>query len=306
MNYEVIVVGAGAAGLSAASWCDELGLKTIVLEQSNEIGGQLLHVFNPIENHLGAPPVRDGRELRDLLQTQISKRNFELKLNARIFRIDAAAKQIFMQNGEILSSLFVVLATGVRRRKLNVSGETEFVGRGVLESGKRAAEKVAGKTVVVVGGGDAAAENALILSATAQKVYLVHRRGELRARREFAEKVKAHPHIELLTETRLSAICGTEKVESAVLQKNDGKPFEISCDFILIRAGVEPNTDFFRDQIKTDSLGYVEINHLCETSAANVFAVGDVANPSAPTVSTAIGTGATAAKVIAEKSRGGK
>lgn len=295
---DVIVLGAGAAGLSAALWCDELGLETSVLEREPEIGGQLLRVFNPIENHLGAPAAQNGRELRDRIAEQIERRNFQLRLNVNIDLLDLSAKTVFLAGGESLSARALVLATGVRRRKLNVAGETEFRGRGILESGKRDAFLTEGKIVCVVGGGDAAAENALILAERAAKVYLIHRGGEFRARTEFLVKIRENPKIETLRETRVNKILGGEAVEKIELQNRAGETFQIAVEAIVIRIGVEPDTELFRGQIELDSGNYIKINSRCETNLENVFAVGDVANPIAPTVSSAVGMGATAAKVI--------
>ncbi|HEX8264383.1 MAG TPA: NAD(P)/FAD-dependent oxidoreductase [Pyrinomonadaceae bacterium] len=298
---DVIVLGAGAAGLSAALWCDELGLKTSVLERSSEIGGQLLRVFNPIENHLGAPRAQNGRDLRDSIAEQIERRNFQLRLNVNINSVDLSAKTISLASGERLSARALVLATGVRRRTLNVAGETEFRGRGILESGKRDAFLTEGKTVCVVGGGDAAAENALILAEWAAKVYLIHRSGEFRARTEFLDKIKENTKIETLTEARVNKILGGEAVERIELQNQAGKAFQIAVEAIVIRIGVEPNTELFRGQIGLDNDNYIKINSRCETNLENVFAVGDVANPIAPTISSSVGMGATAAKVIFDK-----
>ena len=299
--YDVIVIGAGAAGLSAGLWCDELGLRTLVLEGEREIGGQLLRVYNSIENHLGVES-GNGRELRDQFAAQIKKCNFELRTNSKVTAVDLKSKQVFLKNGEQISARALILATGVRRRKLNVAGEDEFVGRGILESGKRDYQSVAGKTVCIVGGGDAACENALILAETAKKVFLIHRRNDFRARKEFLENIRQNSRIEILRETRVLQIIGTEKVETVELQKNDSStPFQIAVDAILIRIGVEPNSDLFREQLKTNDSGYTEINSMCETSVEKVFAIGDVANPLAPTVSAAVGMGATAAKVLNAK-----
>lgn len=299
--HDVIVLGGGAAGLSAALWCDELGLKTLVLEREPEIGGQLLWVYNPIENHLGALTAQNGRELRDHIAEQIGQRSFQLRLDARVDSIDLSAKTVFLADGESLSARALVLATGIRRRKLDVAGEMEFCGRGILESGKRDASAVEGKTACVVGGGDAAAENALILAERAAKVYLVHRRKEFRARAEFLDKIRENPKIQTLTETRVIRIFGGETAERIELENRLGETFQIAVEAIVIRIGVEPNSELFRGQIEFDKGNYIKINSRCETNLGNVLAVGDVANPIAPTVSSAVGMGATAAKVIFDK-----
>src|ERR1051325_5854837 len=180
--HDVIIIGAGAAGLSAALWCDELGLDTLVVERAAEVGGQLLRVYNPIENYLGARAA-NGRELRDLFAAQVEEREFDLWTEAEIEGVDVRAKRVRLRSGEELQSIALVVATGVRRRRLGVEGEKEFEGRGVLESGRLEHETVAGEDVLVVGGGDAAAENALLLAESCATVTLVHRGAKLSARR---------------------------------------------------------------------------------------------------------------------------
>ena len=295
---DAIIIGAGAAGLSAALWCDDLKLTAVVLEIESEIGGQLLRVYNPIENHLGGISAQNGRELCERFVDQIRNRRFELRTGAEIETIDLKAKKVFLKNGGEISAKALVLATGVRRRKLNVAGEDEFRGRGILDSGKRDSVQATGKIACVVGGGDAAAENALILAETASKVYLVHRRKGLRARDEFIEQIKNNPKIEILTETFVTKIGGTGRVETVELKNENGGISRIAAKVIVIRIGVEPNTDLFRGQIEMDDNGYVKTNANCETNLENVFAVGDVANPLAQTVSSAVGMGATAIKVL--------
>lgn len=299
--YDVIIIGAGAAGLSAALWCDELGLKTLVIEEAKEIGGQLLWVYNAIENHLGAESAANGRELCDRFAAQIKTRNFKLQTGTKITAVDLKVRTILLETGAELTARALILATGVRRRKLNVKGEDEFKGRGILESGKRDSHLVTEKTVCIVGGGDAACENALILAEVAAKVYLVHRRNEFRARQEFLEKIQQNPRIEILTETEVLQITGTDKIETLELRKKDQPPFQVKADAVLLRIGVQPNSELFRNQLKTDKNGYIEIDSRCEASIENVFAVGDLANPHAPTVSSAVGMGATAAKVLTAK-----
>ncbi|GAC1401541.1 MAG: hypothetical protein NVSMB56_16650 [Pyrinomonadaceae bacterium] len=177
--FDVIIIGAGAGGMSAALWCHELKLKALTLERNEEAGGQLLRVYNAIENHLGARTA-DGRELRDVFAAQIEAAQIEVRTNAEVARVDLQAKRVVLQSGEEFAPRSLILATGVRRRRLNIAGEREFVGRGMLESGKLDGEKFAGKRVCVIGGGDAALENALILAEVCERVVLVHRGRELR------------------------------------------------------------------------------------------------------------------------------
>jgi thioredoxin reductase (NADPH) len=296
--FDVAIIGGGIAGLSTALWCDELGLSAVLLEEKTELGGQLLWVHNEIKNYLGRE-AENGRALRDAFLEQIEKRRFELRMPARVAEIRVEEKEIFLTDGTRLSASALVLATGIRRRQLNVQGEAEFSGRGIIESGKKNAAAATGKKVLIVGGGDAAFENALILAEKAEKVTLVHRRHDFRARAEFIEQVKNHPKVTILTGTVVQEISGGRQVESARLKTAaTGETQILPADAVLIRIGVEPNTEIFRGKLKLDRAGYVEISRDCETSVAGVYAVGDVANPLAPTLSSAAGMGATAAKAI--------
>jgi thioredoxin reductase (NADPH) len=298
MNFDAIIIGGGAAGISAALWCDELKLKTLLLESRAELGGQLLRVYNPVKNHLGIE-TENGRELRDIFVKQIENCQFAIRLQAEINQIDLENKSVTLSNGESVSAEAVIIATGVRRRKLNVEGEEKFKNRGIIESGKRDATAIKDKNVCIVGGGDAALENALILSETASNVTLIHRSDNFRARPEFVAQVKNNPKIEILTETAMRKILGKESVEAVELENlKTARIFQKNVEAILIRIGVEPNTDFLNGKLDLDEHGYIKINQNCETNIKGIFAIGDVANPIAPTVSSAVGMGATAAKTI--------
>jgi len=299
--HDVVIIGAGPAGLSAARWCDELGLDTLVLEQAEEVGGQLLSVHNPVENYLGVRAA-NGEELRNLFVDQTRDCDFDLWTNIELDGVDLKAKRITLRSGEELQSIAVIIATGLRRRTLGIPGETEFVGRGMIESGARDREQVAGKDVCVIGGGDAAAENALLLAEVCPTVTLVHRGRKLRARREFTEKLHTHHCVTAFPESNVRRILGNDRVEAVeIVRAGAIKPFQMAVQGVLIRIGWQPNTEFVRGQLELDENGYVIVGSQQETSVANVFAIGDVANPLAPTITGAVGAGATAAKVIAAR-----
>src|SRR5436853_1561161 len=124
--HDVIIIGAGAAGLSAALWCDELALDTLLLEQATEIGGQLLHVYNRIENYLGVR-AENGREMRDLFAAQVKDAEFDLWTEVEIESVDLKAKRIALRSGEELQAIGIIIATGVRRRRLGIPGEMELM-----------------------------------------------------------------------------------------------------------------------------------------------------------------------------------
>jgi len=297
--YDAIIIGAGAAGLSAALWCDELGLDVLVLEAGAEVGGQLLRVYNPINNYLGLR-AQNGRELRDCFAAQVAEAGFDLWTEVEIESVDAQAKRVVLRSGEQLQAISLIIATGVRRRRLGIPGEAELAGRGVVESATRDRELLAGKDVCVIGGGDAAAENALLLAEVCPTVTLVHRGKRLSARAEFVERLRSEHCITVFSEAEAQRIFGSEEVEAIeILRRGALKPFQMAVGGVLVRIGVEPNTELFRAQLQQDERGYLKVTSEGETNIENVFAIGDVSNPRAPTISGATGAGATAAKVIA-------
>jgi thioredoxin reductase (NADPH) len=293
-DHEVIIIGGGPAAISASLWCEELGLDSMLLERTGRLGGQLLRTFNHVRNFLGVE-AENGTELSKVLVEHRLKTGFPQRLDTRVEELDAASKTVRLVGGERLTAFVIMIATGVSRRKLEVPGEDQFEGRGIIDSGARDVEKARGKRVVVVGGGDAAFENALNLSSVAADLVLVHRRAQFSARPEFLEAVQASP-TRIFTETRVKQIKGGSKVESVELERSDGSHFEVPSDVVLIRIGVRPNSELLADQAALDPAGYVIVDSLCRTSAEGVFAIGDVANPVAPTISSAAGMGSTAAK----------
>ena len=298
--HDVLIIGAGPAGLSAARWCDELGLDTLLLEQREEVGGQLLSIHNPIDNYLGLH-ANNGRELRERFVEQTKDCEFDLWTNVEIAGVDLKAKRVTLRSGEELKAIAMIIATGLRRRRLGIPGEDEFVGRGMIESSADR-QAFAGKDVCVIGGGDAAAENALLLAEVCPTVTLVHRGKKLRARREFAEQLHTNHCITVFPESVVHRIIGREHIEAVEIERAGAiKPFQMAVQGVIVRIGFAPNSELFREQLRMDESGYVLINGVHETALENVFAVGDVANPLSPTISGAVGGGATAAKVIASR-----
>lgn len=299
--HDVIIIGAGPAGLAAALWCDELGLDTLVLEQAEQSGGQLHSIYGPVENYPGVR-ANNGREFLERFSEGVAEADFDLWTNSEIATVDCQAKRIVLRSGEELQAISLIIATGVRRRRLGIPGEEEFRGRGIIESASRDRDEFAGKDVCVIGGGDAAAENALLLAEVCPTVTLVHRRKKLKARQTFVGQLHGAHCITVFPESVVTRILGSEKVEAVeILRKDALKPFQMAVAGVVIRIGVEPNTELFREQLQLDDEGYAIVTSQHETTMANVFAVGDVSNPLAPTISGATGAGATAAKVIASR-----
>ena len=304
--HDVIIIGGGPAGLAAARWCDELGLDTLVLEKEEQVGGQLRCIYNPIKNYPGLEAT-NGDEFFERAFSSGPEGDFDLWTGVRVASVNLKAKRVSLESGEELKAIALIIATGIRRRRLGVPGEKEFAGRGIIESASRDRHMLAGQDVCVIGGGDAAAENALLLAEVCPTVTLVHRGKKLGARREFVEGLQSNHCLTLFTESVVTRILGTESVEAVEIVRKDGlKPFQMAVRGVLIRIGVEPNTEQVRDQMQLDEQGYAVVNGIHETNIANVFAIGDVSNPLAPTISGACGAGATAAKVIASRITRGK
>ena len=299
--HDVIIIGAGPAGLSAALWCDELGLDTIVLEQNEHTGGQLHSIYGPVENYPGLR-ANSGSEFFERFSERVGDAEFDLWTSVEIESVDLKAKRVRLRSGEELQSISIIIATGVRRRQLGIPGESEFVGHGIIESASRDRNDFAGRDVCIIGGGDAAAENALLLAEVCPTVTLVHRGKTLRARPTFVQQLQGQHCITVFPESAVTRILGNHEVEAVeILRKEALKPFQMAVQGVVIRIGVEPNTEIFREQLHLDGRGYAVVNNQQETDVVNVFAIGDVSNPLAPTISGAAGAGATAAKVIASR-----
>jgi len=299
--HDVLIIGAGPAGVAAALWCDQLGLDVLVIERRSEIGGQLPSIYGPIENYPGLR-AKDGQEFLKSFSAGTNEADFDLWTEVEIAKVDLKTKRVFLESGEELQAICIVLATGVRRRRLDIPGELEFIGKGIIESGARDREIFTGKDVCVIGGGDAAVENALLLSQVCATVTVVNRSRKLRARREFTEQLGTNHCITVFNEAVATRILGSADVEAVEIQRKGAiKPFQMAVKGVLVRIGVEPNSDFFSGQLEMDDQNYIVVTNQHETSVANVFAVGDISNPLAPTISSAAGSGATAAKVIASR-----
>lgn len=300
-SSDVIIIGGGPAGMTAALWCEELGLTSTLIEEGPRLGGQLHHVYNPIENYPGAR-AENGLEMLSKFEESLASRNLVSRFGIKVSAVDTLSLEVRLDasSKEVWSGRAIILATGVRRRVLGVPGESQFAGRGILESGVRDRESVKGKRVLIVGGGDAAFENAINLSDSASSVAVAFRRSEPSARREFVDAVKGRNNIELLSETVVTEIAGDEMVQRVAIRNSTGRDKFVPVDAVLIRIGVEPNSELVRGLIDLDELGYIKVDHTGRTSAKNVYAVGDVAYRHSPTLSTAVGSAASAVKAISD------
>lgn len=300
-DLDLVVVGGGPAGVSAVLWARALELRFLALDVGDSIGGQLHRVHNRVADYPGLDGA-NGEAIARAFAEQLERRDIAFRTGSAVEALDAAARTVTVA-GERIDAGSIVLATGVRRRRLGVPGEAELAGRGVCPSASKYASEFAGRRVLVVGGGDAALEEALILARACEHVTLAHRGDRFRARPDFRVRVAADPRIDVLMETSLRAIEGRERVERALLDTG-GHGCELAVEGVFICVGVEPNSELARDQVDLDDQGYVIADVRGRTSAVGVYVVGDVRSGSSWTIAGAVGDGAAAVKDVSRRLSG--
>lgn len=295
MSADVIVVGAGPAGVSAALWARRLGLACDLIEADSRPGGQLHLIHVPLRDLAGAAEGA-GPAVAASFAAQLARAGIAPHLDAAAVGLDAgggeARATVVAADGRRFSGAAVVVATGARPRRLEVPGEREFEGRGVSTSATRDRGGFAAKPVFVVGGGDAAFENALLLAEVGCTVTLLVR-GVPRARAEFRERVAKEPRIEVIEQARVVAILGGERVERVGFESRAGA-VERPVAGIVIKVGMMPNTEWCGSAVDLDPAGYVVVDEGLRASAPRVWAAGDVVRPPRASLAAAIGHGALA------------
>jgi len=299
MARALLIVGAGPAGVSAALWARSLALEPTVMESAPSAGGQLQHVhFHPAD--LAGVAEGDGPAIAAAFGRQFEAARVPVRFDAVAVALDPAREEgrpaVMTSAGERLSADAVLIATGVRRRHLDIPGEIELESRGVSYSATRDRVRFAGQNVVVAGGGDGAFENALLLAAVGCSVTVVVR-GAPRARHEFRARAAAEPRIEVRERTRVTAALGSDRLRAVRLEGPAGSE-EHAAAGLVIKVGVIPNTEWCRAAIEHDAEGFVLIDKRLATSRPRVWAAGDVTRPALPAIAVAIGQGALAAAEI--------
>jgi len=271
---DLIIIGGGIAGLAAAQYGARANLKVLVLEEM-AAGGQIVPVTD-LENYPGFPEPIDGFELSRRFEEQALKFGAEFETwSARSLRKE---KGLFVveTDRDSLRSASVIVATGAKHRKLGVPGEEELGGRGVSYCATCDGPFFRGKPMLVVGGGDAACDEAMFLSKLSERVLMIHRRDRFRAQRSLAERVLANKNIEVRFNTEIKEIQGNERVEKVLLQDNaKGKEYteEVAAVFVFI--GSIPQTQVLQD-VALDEGGYILTDTRMETNVKGLFAAGDV------------------------------
>ena len=301
-SRELVIVGAGPAGVSAALWARSRQLDVLLLEGGPGPGGQLHRIhFEPRE--IAGWVAGDGPALAAAYARQLAEAGVPVRYGAEAGSlVTGEAPAVHLTSGERVRARAVLVASGVRRRRLGVPGEREFEDRGVSYSATRDRERLAGRDVAVVGGGDAACENALMLAALGGRVTLLVR-GAVRARAEFRERLAREPAVRVLEHTSVLSIAGGDRVRELRVSGPGGER-AIPCEAVVVKVGAVPNSEWCREVLAHDEAGYLRVDERFATPSPGVWAAGDVVRPLLPCVPVATGHGALAVAAIRDALRG--
>jgi thioredoxin reductase (NADPH) len=296
-DWDVVIIGAGMAGLSTAIWARRLGLSAMVLEQEGTAGGQLQLLALPVIDYPGLEPI-PGAELAARLRRQAEAAGAVVRLDAPVTAVEVATGTCQTPAGPVRGRA-LVLATGLTPRRLGVPGEQEAYRLGLVRRPSLALSWFQGKTVAVIGGGDRAAENALLLSKVAARVCLIHRRSVLRAREAFQRELRAAERVQVLLNTQVTAIAPTPHQATLCLQQGEDET-ALTVEALCIYIGNRPRTELVAGQVALTDQGYAITDRSGRTSAPGLYAVGDVCTPPEyQSLSTAAGQAMAVAKQIA-------
>lgn len=289
--YDIIIIGSGPAGLSAAIYAQRACLDTIVIEKNGISGGQVLNTWE-VDNYPGFPGVT-GFELSRQFREHANK------LGARVVQdevvqveLSGNVKKVVCEE-ETYEARCVILASGAHHRTLEVPGEEELRGAGVSYCATCDGAFFRGRTVAVVGGGDAALEDAIFLARMCEKVYIVHRRDKLRGAKRLQERLQALENIEFVWNSETAAIEGNGQVEALRLrQTKTGEEKRLDVDGVFIAVGIAPESELYAGQLELDEQGYTRADESGQTSVPGVFAAGDVRTKALRQILTAASDGA--------------
>ena len=292
--YDLIIIGSGPAGLSAAVYGKRAGLNLVVLEKAPMSGGQVLNTYE-VDNYLGLPGI-NGFDMGMQFREHADKLGVDFK-EAEVLAIeDMGESKVVRTEEEVLEAKAVILATGAVHAKLGVPGEEELNGMGVSYCATCDGAFFRNRTVAVVGGGDVALEDAIYLARTCEKVYLLHRRDELRGAMVLQDELKALPNVEILYSHVVEEILGEDAVEHIRIKnlKTD-EISELAVAGVFVAVGIRPGTELVRDMVACDEGGYVIAGEDCITNVPGLYVAGDVRKKPIRQIITAVADGANAA-----------
>ena len=295
--YDLIIIGSGPAGLSAAIYGKRAGFDVLVLEKNPMSGGQVLNTYE-VDNYLGMP-MMNGFEMGMKFRQHADDTGVTFE-NVQVTGISEknGYKTVIAKNGDVdkvYETKAVILATGASHALLNVPGEERLAGKGVSYCATCDGAFYKDRTVAVVGGGDVAVEDAVFLSRLCKKVILIHRRDSLRAAKSLQDRLFQCGNVEIIWDSVVEEICGQEQVDSVKvrnLKENSMKV--INAEGIFIAVGIHPNTELFRNIVPSDDSGYCLAGEDCATQTEGIFAAGDVRTKALRQIITAVADGANA------------
>ena len=293
MLYDVIIIGSGPAGLSAAIYAQRAKLVTLVIEKAPMSGGQILNTYE-VDNYPGIPGV-GGFDLGSKFRAHADALGCSF-VTAEVREIqEEEGKKKIVTEKETYETKTLILATGATHRKLGVPGEEELMGMGVSYCATCDGAFFKGKTTAVIGGGDVALEDALFLARLCEKVYLVHRRDEFRGAKVLQERVFETENIEVVWDSVVEEIQGEDMVEKiSIYNKKKEEKSELEVQGVFIAVGIQPNTEIYRNLVKMDEGGYIIAGEDGVTQTKGVFAAGDLRTKQLRQVITAASDGANA------------
>ena len=298
---DVVIIGSGPAGLSAAVYGKRAMLDEVVIEKEAYSGGQIV-ITERIDNYLGEFGV-NGFDLAVKFRQHADELGVEFVDGAVVKVIDKTDyKIVILDNGEEIQTRNIIIATGSNHRKLKVEGEEQFKGFGVSYCATCDGAFFKDRIVAVAGGGDVALSDAIYLSNICSKVYLIHRRDELRASEALQHKMSGIKNIEFIPFSEIKKIAGNEFVENIVVKDNrTSEEKVINVDGVFVAVGMEPQSDAFKDIVETDDAGYIVADETCRTKTSGIYVAGDIRTKQVRQIATAVADGAVAIKMLSRE-----
>lgn len=292
--YDLIILGSGPAGLCAAIYASRAELNTIVIEKAPMSGGQVINTYE-VDNYPGYPGI-SGFELSMKFREHCDHLGASFVTGeVKTITVEDQIKKVTLESGEVYEAKAVIIATGAVWRKLGVPGEQKLSGLGVSYCATCDGAFFRNKEVAVVGGGDVAVEDAIFLARLCKKVYVIHRRDEFRAAKVLSSRLMQLENVEIIWDTVVEEIHGTESVESITLKnKKTDATQELPVSGVFIAVGTLPNSECFQGVVKMNEGGYIIADETCKTSAPGIFAAGDIRTKDLRQIITAASDGANA------------
>ncbi|MBX9993162.1 NAD(P)/FAD-dependent oxidoreductase [Priestia aryabhattai] len=300
-HVDVLIIGGGPAGISAAVWCKRLGVECLLLEEQAQLGGQLFTIYNEIIDYPGIQ-AENGIEMQRKMVQHFIDMDCLYEANTKVISIDERSKTVKVKQQETEKEIgytYLILATGSSQRKLGVPGEQQMIDRGEVYSASADGDRLKGKRVALIGGGDRAFEGAHLLASQAKEVYLIHRSTHFKAREQYVEKVLSNSSVKVMTDTEVTAIHGKHHVTSIDLKSKNSECENLSVDAVLIRLGVAPNVELIKEKVTTTQSGLIVINEVHQSSNPAIYAIGDACTtPLFSSISSSAGQGSIVAKHV--------